>query len=428
MSSKQIEEQLSATGVAQVIAVVAPSRKTPGAARDDFDSGTFKSLAATLLPKFLDTNRSRNLALLSAGESAGNREGFAGRTRAGETNAVRIYPNLGLMLGTVDRQGYRSLESDKRLSAIVAAPELSLIRPKQVERAGRERRSWGLSRLAIPAVWKQDLTGKGVRIGHLDTGVDASHPALEDAIHAFAEFDNLGRKTAGAKARDSDNHGTHTAGTAVGRMARGRVIGVAPGAKLVSALVIEGGNIIARVLGGMDWAIGEGIRVLSLSLGVRGYKEDFLVVIRRLRSLNVLPVVAIGNEGPETSRSPGNYPESLSVGACARDNTVPLFSSSQRLEKPTRLVPKLVAPGQNVISCVPGGGYASMSGTSMATPHVAGLAALLLERYPSATPDQLENAILGSCVRPPDMPEDRCGCGVPNGPKALENLERLIED
>jgi len=211
-------------------------------------------------------------------------------------------------------------------------------------------------------------------------------------------------------------------------MARGRVIGVAPGAKLVSALVIEGGNIIARVLGGMDWSVGEGIRVLSLSLGMRGYKEDFLVVIRRLRSLNVLPVVAIGNEGPETSRSPGNYPESLSVGACARDNTVPLFSSSQRLEKPTRLVPKLVAPGQNVISCVPGGGYASMSGTSMATPHVAGLAALLLERYPSATPDQLENAILGSCIRPPDMPEDRCGCGVPNGPKALENLERLIED
>jgi subtilisin len=275
MSSKQIEEQLSATGVAQVIAVVAPSRKTPGAARDDFDSGTFKSLAATLLPKFLDTNRSRNLALLSAGESAGNREGFAGRTRAGETNAVRIYPNLGLMLGTVDRQGYRSLKSDKRLSAIVAAPELSLIRPKQVERAGRERRSWGLSRLAIPAVWKQDLTGKGVRIGHLDTGVDASHPALEDAIHAFAEFDNLGRKTAGAKARDSDNHGTHTAGTAVGRMARGRVIGVAPGAKLVSALVIEGGNIIARVLGGMDWAIGEGIRVLSLSLGVPGLTHHF---------------------------------------------------------------------------------------------------------------------------------------------------------
>jgi len=68
-----------------------------------------------------------------------------------------------------------------------------------------------------------------------------------------------------------------------------------------------------------------------------------------------------------------------------------------------------------------------MSGTSMATPHVAGLAALLLERYPSATPDQLENAILGSCVRPPDMPEDRCGRGVPNGPKALENLKNLIK-
>jgi subtilisin len=430
MSSQQIEEQLRATGVAQVIAVIAPAKTRSGAAgrlTDIFGLAASEGLAAAIVPRFLATGRSRNVALLAASETTRDGEAFKGRSLAGETTAVRTYPNLGLMLGTVDRQGYRALRSDKRLSAVVAAPELSLIRPMRVAPAARTKRSWGLNRLDVPALWKKGLTGRGILVGHLDTGVDASHPALDGAVHAFAEFDNLGRPVAGAKPRDSASHGTHTAGTVVGRPAGTRTVGVAPGAKLISALVIEGGNTIARVLGGMDWAIAETARVLTLSLGVRGYKEDFLIVIRRLRDLGVLPIVAVGNEGPETSRSPGNYPESLSVGACAKDNTVPLFSSSQWLEKPDRLVPKLVVPGQEVVSCIPGGGYASMSGTSMATPHVAGLAALLLEAFPVATPDQLENAILSSCERPPTMPKERANCGVPNGLRALSCLAEIMK-
>jgi subtilisin family serine protease len=99
------------------------------------------------------------------------------------------------------------------------------------------------------------------------------------------------------------------------------------------------------------------------------------------------------------------------------------FSSSQRFVRPVDpLVPDLVAPGVEVLSCIPGGDFAEMDGTSMATPHVAGLAALLLQAKPDATIAQLETAILDSCQRPPTMPEARVNRGVPDAVRALALL------
>src|SRR5262249_21353312 len=142
-----------------------------------------------------------------------------------------------------------------------------------------------------------------------------SHPALKDAIQHFEEFDLMGDPVAGATPHDSDEHGTHTAGTIAGRKVASTAFGVAPEAMLASAIVIEGGNVIARLLAGMDWAVGLGVRVLSMALGLRGYHPDFLPVTRILRAKGIQPVFAVGNEGPGTSRSPGNYAEALSVGA-----------------------------------------------------------------------------------------------------------------
>jgi subtilisin family serine protease len=146
-------------------------------------------------------------------------------------------------------------------------------------------------------------------------------------------------------------------------------------------VVIEGGDVLARVLGGMDWAVGQGVRVLSMSLGLRGWWDDFQGLTRLLRERNILPVFAIGNEGPGTSRSPGNYPESLSVGAHDPEWKVAEFSSSQRFTRRRQpLVPDLVAPGVGVVSAKQGGGWQVMDGTSMATPHVAGAGVLLMSR------------------------------------------------
>ncbi|MGZ9116841.1 MAG: S8 family serine peptidase, partial [Methylocystis sp.] len=156
---------------------------------------------------------------------------------------------------------------------------------------------------------------------------------------------------------DSGDHGTHTAATILGRPVRGNHVGMAPDAMLASALVIEGGNVVARVLGGMDWAVGQGVRVLSMSLGFRGWWGDFIPITRILRRQRILPIFAVGNEGPGTSRSPGNYPQVLSVGAMDRDHTVVGFSSSQEFPRTlARLVPDLVGPGVAVTSAKPGGG------------------------------------------------------------------------
>jgi subtilisin family serine protease len=176
----------------------------------------------------------------------------------------------------------------------------------------------------------------------------------------------------------------------------------------------------------MNWAVGKGVKVLSMSLGVPGYHEQWRPVTQILRQRGVLPVFAIGNEGPGTSRSPGNYPEALSVGAMDRNRVVADFSSSQRFLRPDDpLVPDLVGPGVDVISAKPtnaGGGFQSMDGTSMATPHIAGLAALLFQAKPTATLEEVENAIYASCSGGPGLPPDRADRGFPNAPRAVENL------
>jgi subtilisin family serine protease len=272
---------------------------------------------------------------------------------------------------------------------------------------------------------QQGIKGGGVIVGHLDTGVDGNHPALKNALHAFAEIDDFGFEvTPTPAAHDTDDHGTHTAGTIAGRPGGGHEIGVAPEAMLASAIVIEGGDVIARVLAGMDWVIGQGATILNMSLGLRGFVNDFLPLTQLLRQKGILPVFAVGNEGPGTSRSPGNYDEALSVGASAEDDTVANFSSSRQFA--TWLVPDVVAPGVAVISAMPGGGFQEMDGSSMATPHVAGLAALLWSAVPAATVDQVEQAIFTSCQKLPTEPDARQNRGVPDAVAALAALRTAV--
>jgi len=336
---------------------------------------------------------------------------------------VRVFPNLGLMLGTVTRQGLKDVLADPRVSEVQGAPSISLIRPMRRSATSRQKGvTWGIARLGVPQLWEAGFTGQGVLVGHLDTGVDGSHPALHGAIKSFAEFDMVGMPIAGARPRDFGEHGTHTAGTIAGRAVGTTQFGVAPEAQLASALVIEGGNVVARILAGLDWMVGQRVQIVSASLGLRGFTPAFLMVSRLLRARGILPVFAVGNEGPGTSRSPGNYAEVLSVGACDDQDLVADFSGSQRFARAEDPVaPDIVAPGVAVLSCIPGGQYAEMDGSSMATPHIAGLAALLWQAT-NATANEIEKAIFDSCQLALGLLPDRAGRGLPNGPRAYELL------
>lgn len=405
-----IQQDFQAAGVAPAICVL----------RRDAAPHGGDALPDDVRRHFVDAPASRPAAVaaaMSLFEGAG--------AAVQDVPTVRYYANLGVAYGAVSRESAAALRNEDAVQTVKGAPPLGLIRPQRSERAAlADDVTWGLKALGVPALWDRGLTGAGVTVGHLDTGIDGEHPALRDAIAAWAELDDLGRLLDPMPApRDSGDHGTHTAGTIAGRAVRGRHIGAAPGASIASAAVIEGGDVVARVLGGMDWAVGSGIRILSMSLGFRGLLNDFLPLTRRIRELGILPVFAVGNEGAGTSRSPGNYPEALSVGASDDEGRIPLFSSSQRfLRRSQPVVPDLVAPGAGVISAKPGGGYQEMDGTSMATPHVAGLAALLFEAAPTATPQSVERAIFASCSRSAHMNEDRANRGQPDGVLALEAL------
>jgi subtilisin len=332
----------------------------------------------------------------------------------------RFFPRLGVYFGYMDKQGIRKTEEEAAAVAKVYAAEyLSLIRPvfkRLAESTGNL--TWGLERLGIDKIWQNGLYGKGVRVGQLDTGVDASHEALHGRVKGFVDIDYDGNiisdsRPPGDAAYDSDDHGTHTAGTICGGLANGMAIGVAPKADLYVALVIEGGNALLRVLQGMEWCIGNQVKVLSMSLGFRGYTPFFTDVMQRLRANGVLPVIAIGNEGRGFSRSPGNYPEALSIGAIDSNDHVARFSSSIRFNRDIEpYQPDCVAPGVNVISAKPGGGVQAMSGTSMATPHAAGVTALLFESQPAATADQIEKAILDTCKPLAGERKERYGHGL----------------
>jgi subtilisin family serine protease len=292
--------------------------------------------------------------------------------------------------------------------------------------------TWGLERLGINELLSQGINGKGVAVGMLDTGVDPLHESLRGKIKDFIETDLNGdivsdTRSPEDKGYDSDDHGTHCAGTICGGLANGMAIGVAPGCDLYVGTVIEGGDVLMRVLTGMEWCLEKKVRVLSMSLGIRGYTPFWLDITKRLRQNGTLPVFAIGNEGPGFSRSPGNYYESVSVGAIDSNDHIASFSSSIKFNRPIEpYQPDCVAPGVNVISAKPSGGVQAMDGTSMATPHVAGFAALLFGAYPMATIEQVEKAMLDTCVRLSGENKERYGYGLVSPSKALKAVKKMV--
>jgi subtilisin len=274
---------------------------------------------------------------------------------------------------------------------------------------------WGLQRLGIQECWRQGLTGASVRVGHLDTGVDGSHPALSGRIAAFAEFDRDGYPVPQAQVRDSGSHGTHTAGIICGGTCEQVHVGVAPEAELCSGVVIEGGKCLVRLLAGLDWMLDCQVRVVCLSLGIPGYNPLFEILLRRLKQAGILVIAPIGNRGSGRSCSPANYPGVLAVGATDARDRVARFSGSQQFRKAADFSkPNLVAPGTNIPSARPGGGLQTRSGTSMAAAHVTGVAALLIQGRASATPEEVAEAILATCTPLPESPEHRYGRGLLN--------------
>ncbi|MFE7235841.1 S8 family serine peptidase [Streptomyces sp. NPDC002405] len=255
-----------------------------------------------------------------------------------------------------------------------------------------------------PEAWAAGYDGKGTKVAVLDTGVDAEHPDLVNQVAAAKNF------TDSKTTDDRQGHGTHTASTVGGSGAAsdGRKKGVAPGTSLLVGKVLNdaGYGQDSWIIAGMQWAVDQQADVVSMSLGnptIGDCTDPMAQATQELsKNKHTLFVVAAGNAGPgtETVSSPGCVPGVLTVGAVDRDDTTAQFSSRGPVAVTHTLKPEIAAPGVDISAASAGGrgvyAYRTMSGTSMATPHVAGAAAVVRQAHPDWTAQQIKAALVSS--------------------------------
>ncbi len=286
---------------------------------------------------------------------------------------------------------------------IVPAPEFSV--GEAVPTEGDI--TWSIAKVNAPRVWNElGLDGEGVIVGHIDTGADPNHPDLAGKIVAFKDFLDANNTTP----KDGQGHGTHTAGTIAGGAAGGTAIGMAPKAKLIVARVFSNqGATTEALLKSMQWILDpdgnpstdDAPPLCSNSWGSNATTDkSFWAAVQAWRAAGVLPVFAAGNAGPnaKTVGIPGGYPHSFAVGATQSSDAIARFSSRGpvKWDGTERVKPDVSAPGQNVYSAKDGGGYWSISGTSMACPNVAGAATLIFQKNPGISLEAVEAALMNT--------------------------------
>ncbi len=274
--------------------------------------------------------------------------------------------------------------------------------------------TWGLQ--AIRANFST-LTGRDVKVCVLDTGVDTDHPDLADCLEQTASF------IEGESVEDGNGHGTHCIGTVAGPAdpANAPRYGVAGDARVLAGKVLSnrGSGTDGQILAGMSWAVSQGAKVISMSLGASVepgelFPQTYEQVARRALRLGTVMVAAAGNESrrPGVVRPvgrPANCPSILAVAALNKDVATAFFSCGAINGEGGEV--NIAAPGVGIFSAAPDGSYQSLMGTSMATPHVAGALALYAEADPAMAADALRDRMLAGAYPLPQPAED-VGAGL----------------
>ena len=279
----------------------------------------------------------------------------------------------------------------------------------------------------VPPLWDLGITGQGVVIANLDSGVDYTHPDLAAKWRGGSNswFDPYGQHST---PYDASGHGTWTMGVLVGEDAGGTNIGVAPGAQWIAAKVFEddGSATATAIHQSFQWVLDpdENPATPDAPYVVNnswtsinpGCDLEFQLDLQALRAVGILPVFAAGNYGPGggTSRSPANLPEAFAVGAV--DTAGQIYPMSSRgpsaCVEAAGVYPELVAAGVGIYTADYFGGYTTVSGTSLAAPHVSGALALLLSAFPNLSAVQQEAALISSAVDLGSLgPDDDFGYG-----------------
>jgi subtilisin family serine protease len=290
--------------------------------------------------------------------------------------------------------------------------------------------------IGVPEAWGAGYTGAGVRVAVLDSGLDVEHPDVGDAVTAAADFSSSDHGIA-----DLLGHGTHVSSIALGRgtASSGRYTGVAPDAELLVGKVLNdsGFGRDSWAIAGMEWAVDQDAAVVNLSLGscaTDGSDPMADAVNTLTEQSGTLFVVAAGNHpsncdsSPETVASPASADRAIAVGSVNKQGELSEFSNIGPRLGDGAVKPELTAPGESIVAAradgtfddvAVGDHYARLSGTSMAAPHVAGIAALLAEQHPDWDADELGPALLASAVPHPDLGAYQQGAGRVDARRAL---------
>lgn len=258
---------------------------------------------------------------------------------------------------------------------------------------------WGVNRVNAASAWSV-TKGDGVKVAVIDTGIDCNHPDLK--ANCAGGYNALDSKK---PPMDDNEHGTHVAGTIAGVLNGKGVVGVAPNARLYAVKVLDkdGAGGLSSIIKGLIWCGNNKMDVANMSLGAPMGTIFMRAALKYATVRGVAVFAAAGNDGGSVNY-PGAYPEAITVSALGPNESIAKFSSRGNQVA-------FIAPGVDVKSTVPGGRYDSYSGTSMATPHVAGLGALAVARGARGE-KAVRAALRRAAVKVPGLSASEQGAGV----------------
>ncbi|KIY23880.1 S8 family peptidase [Mesobacillus subterraneus] len=300
-------------------------------------------------------------------------------------------------------QSYASIKAatvvteQETLEGLVSLGKISGFQKEKKYEAKAQITPWAHVNINIPAKVPTTLTGAGVKVAIIDTGIDPNHPDLTVKDGTCTLDDSVSPNACSKSYLDENGHGTHVAGIIAAKNNEIGIVGVAPNAELfaVKALDGNGEGTTSTIMAGVDWAIRKGVDIINMSLTTPYPDTGIKAMVDEANANGIMVIAAAGNEGSfsgsgDSVEYPAKFPSVIAVASTNSDNRRALTSATgQEIE--------LAAPGEGIYSTFPtslvSSGYATRSGTSMATPFVAGMAALYKEKYPSYTNDQIRSLL-----------------------------------
>ncbi|MEV1240719.1 S8 family serine peptidase [Nonomuraea sp. NPDC049750] len=435
ITGDQVHVAVAADGRQKASVTAAPRGDGPPAGfRITEDGGQLTVLPSDvegLVPGRLDPELFNVTALAAQGYTDERSDAISLIVTYGKQSAMPAVPALKAVrtLESIGGSGVRLAKSAARgfggqLSALAAGrtkSPLDGVTKIWLDRKVEPALDRSVPQIGAPAAWSAGYDGAGTTVAVLDTGVDTGHPDLAGKVADERDFTDSGSAT------DEFGHGTHVADIIAGSGAAsgGSRKGVAPGVKLLNGRVLDanGEGLSSWIIDGMEWAAGEKhADIVNMSLGdpsPGGPLTDALGAL--YAGYGTLFVVAAGNRGCEACvGSPGDAPAALTVGAVDGQDRLAEFSSFGPVGLERAVKPDITAPGVGIVAARAKGTslgepvdeyYTRLSGTSMATPHVAGAAALLRQSRPGISAGELKSLLMGTAKPMPDTPVDKRGTG-----------------